>query len=784
MAYSRSPPHSPSSHDEWDLRGPTKPSATSRSYSTSSRSTAGQQSRTQSITSSSGRSQSGNSAQYEAAARTYYVELKKFLASLLAKEAAEGPQTQRVAARQKLSRLNGLQFHELAMDVYDELMRRNSGDKHMPFLPVREEFHPRRNQARQKLATLPSPRFKDLASDVYHEITRRYPNIADSDDSNYRPPVPPIPSSSATTNSKAQASHATNIIPVKGTINVETVLSDDEKEYLSERPRNGSKDDHTAYLSDSAASNSTGSSNNGFSTAKGGGNNTAPIASVTNGHMSNGSAPGNDNFQSLDSLMADLGNMVTSKSSPTKTSHDDNNERYVDDKINDKIDKLRTDYEYRLANMSKRCQQLETELLAARERKGSAQAGIDPDTAQLRKMDQERQSRLKQLQEEYNRLDDQHRQLQREHRDQQDAVEEVRDEVSNLLEQIKLLSTKADDLRIEKDKAIERVRQLTEENKSWQEKYEKCRIELRTLKASSLGSSDYQKQDIIKSEFLQPSRDGIISHDHIISYQTAIDNLMQTARSRKPSDVLFVMQTIVTVCKTITEQIESHEARGELSSLTENKLVGLKNQFSTALANLLTAAKNHANGMGISPVGLLDSTAGHLTTVVVELVKLLGMQKGTYIGENDDGQIVRKPTTSSDRRAPAGSHMEPRELAEYLKKEADQIVQTIQSLLSALRTPRDADQVYGIISSIVGIVVKINDVCKSTFASEAGFRYRKQGELVLSDLQNCKENLVNIRDQSFDRSPETASAAAKRDLAKEAYEIAKYTKELTNICDR
>lgn len=32
---------------------------------------------------------------------------------------------QRTAARQKLSRLNNLQFHELATDVYDELMRRN-----------------------------------------------------------------------------------------------------------------------------------------------------------------------------------------------------------------------------------------------------------------------------------------------------------------------------------------------------------------------------------------------------------------------------------------------------------------------------------------------------------------------------------------------------------------------------------------------------------------------------------------------------------------------------------
>lgn len=46
-----------------------------------------------------------------------------------------------------------------------------------PFLAVREDFHPKRNQARQKLATLPKNRFKDLASDVFHELRRRYPDF-------------------------------------------------------------------------------------------------------------------------------------------------------------------------------------------------------------------------------------------------------------------------------------------------------------------------------------------------------------------------------------------------------------------------------------------------------------------------------------------------------------------------------------------------------------------------------------------------------------------------------
>ena len=51
----------------------------------------------------------------------------------------------------------------------------------VPFLALRDEFHPKRNQARQKLATLPKNRFKDLASDVYYELERRFPDLKDMD---------------------------------------------------------------------------------------------------------------------------------------------------------------------------------------------------------------------------------------------------------------------------------------------------------------------------------------------------------------------------------------------------------------------------------------------------------------------------------------------------------------------------------------------------------------------------------------------------------------------------
>ncbi|GAA6020775.1 hypothetical protein JCM11491_003528 [Sporobolomyces phaffii] len=112
-------------------------------------------------------------------ARTHHDALKQWLEREGALATATATRTN---ARDKLTRLTRQQFQELSTDVYDELVRRiddsqgRPGDQ--PFLAVRPDFHPKRNQARQKLATLPLQRFKDLASDVYFELDRRYPEFA------------------------------------------------------------------------------------------------------------------------------------------------------------------------------------------------------------------------------------------------------------------------------------------------------------------------------------------------------------------------------------------------------------------------------------------------------------------------------------------------------------------------------------------------------------------------------------------------------------------------------
>ncbi|ESK93667.1 cell polarity protein [Moniliophthora roreri MCA 2997] len=133
---------------------------------------------------------------YRSISKTHFEELSKYLAAYLARAAPNSRST----ARQKLTRLTIQQFHELSTDVYDELIRRKN-EKEVPFLPVREDFHPKRNQARQKLATLPTSRFEDLSSDVYFELARRYPEFKEdpsgSPNSTYDDlPAPDFPSNS------------------------------------------------------------------------------------------------------------------------------------------------------------------------------------------------------------------------------------------------------------------------------------------------------------------------------------------------------------------------------------------------------------------------------------------------------------------------------------------------------------------------------------------------------------------------------------------------------------
>ncbi|ORZ20414.1 hypothetical protein BCR42DRAFT_408716 [Absidia repens] len=789
MSFPRSPPQSP---DDWKSRG-----MMSKTFSTSSRST-NPNSRSASMASSSSRPY--NNINYESSARTYYAELRKYLINFLAKEAAEGVHPQRASARQKLSRLSNLQFHELAMDVYDELMRRNLNDKFVPFLAVREEFHPKRNQARQKLATLPESRFTDLASDVYYELTRRYPHIMDADDTN-RPPMPPIPTTSISSpiprnpmgNEQQQqqqqqpASQATTIVPMKGTINVEPVSSKDSSDDDNDDDNDHDHDhNHTQFSENSPVGKYTYSAQqqhqhlrnkNTDNNSTGYQSKQSTISSSPSyyqqqhhNNTNNNNGYGKQDGDSLDSLMADLGNMVHTRSEDSDNNASTN--AYTKKLVG--VD----EYEYQIATMTERIQMLEQENQDLMARKMSRD---DTDGRNNEKMHK--------LRNDYNRLDEQYRSLERNHRDQQEMVHDVKQETSQLMNELEKLSRENDKFRDEKEQADFKNRQLLQEIQEWQTKYQKLQIELRNANGSTEHEKSVPNQNIIKESFLQPTRTGVIPYDSIVSYQAAIEDLLQRSRSKSPSDIFSSMKILVVTCKAITEDVERYETKGALTLDKQTKLQSLKGPFSNGLTQLVTAAKSHVNSMGISPIGLLDVAACNLTCAVVDLVKLVGMAPSPSSSSSSSSpsssassiSSALSPTTPTTTRNTDHHHyhtgkkntisdsgkklipsMTPIQLAEYLKKETDQIVSNIQNLLSSLRSAQKIGDVYGIITTIVDVVTTVTDVSKSTFSlTTTDLRYRQQGEVVLSDLQQCP----------------------KRDLAKESYEIAKFIKELIGLCE-
>merc|ERR1719354_613273 len=79
------------------------------------------------------------------------------------------------SAMARVGRLPLEQFQEVSNDLFDELNRRLNNTKDVPFLPIRGDLLPKRNQARQKMATLPENRFKDLAAEIFVEIEKRFP---------------------------------------------------------------------------------------------------------------------------------------------------------------------------------------------------------------------------------------------------------------------------------------------------------------------------------------------------------------------------------------------------------------------------------------------------------------------------------------------------------------------------------------------------------------------------------------------------------------------------------
>ncbi|KAJ8042761.1 ARF GTPase-activating protein GIT2 [Holothuria leucospilota] len=140
-------------------------------------------------------------------------------------------------ARKKLQALSNRLFEELAMDVYDEVDRREldsfwsslqmpsyiAGDRMVPFLPLNPELSSTRNQGRQKLATFSARDFATLIIDILKEAKRRQhgTNITKQDIFESHGKPPPIPPST----------HDRSMSPIDEPVYDRVASDDEDKDY-------------------------------------------------------------------------------------------------------------------------------------------------------------------------------------------------------------------------------------------------------------------------------------------------------------------------------------------------------------------------------------------------------------------------------------------------------------------------------------------------------------------------------------------------------------------------
>lgn len=679
-------------------------------------------------------------------ARTHFWELNTYLAAYLAKE----PANSRSTARQKLTRLTRQQFQELSTDVYDELLRRknNSTSNEVPFLPVRDDFHPKRNQARQKLATLPTGRFKDLSSDVYYELSRRYPEFKE-DPTNGAPigspgssyddyPSPDFPASARPDNA---ASSAPSAYSRPGQGNFAGRRSGDgyggaayaagvgrrrpsQDLYNGENRRRPSQD-MTGRRSEEyggalvgrrpSESVSTTSESTSASNAQSAGMgmiipNKSTIAEeeieVPHGREVRDSAStamddrtrerererDSDSDVDEDGLrpggLSGLSARLQAVEGEDEDRAGSRGEDYLDklsygrasvtsDRSNgaagvgarlmggrasvaaEESERMRRDYEYKIATLQSRVATLEREVEDSREREqkwaeGEARVrAVEEELRDLRQRMEEKTAAMFSLQQELDnsrqerarekeaearqaRVDEDELRILRDRCEELEAeragggqanpeiMDQLRSDMEGLMMELSDLSRRNDELMTAKDSDLTVIRDLDAQLKEYKRKYEQAKTELRSVKATSQLFLQAPRMD----DQLPVSQDGGLVDIHVTAFVSAIDSLLTAGRSNAPTRVLTPMKAVINAVSAIIEDVKIVERRPR-RDIDVDALRMLRDRLDATLSNLVAATKTHATGSGMSPVSLLDAAASHVSATVTEIGKAVCIRKAT-----------------------------------------------------------------------------------------------------------------------------------------------------------
>ncbi|KAE8392740.1 hypothetical protein BDV23DRAFT_49994 [Aspergillus alliaceus] len=815
----------------------------------------------------------------------HYSVLRRFLNASYREDRNSRPSK----ARDKLLRLSATQFHELSTDVYDELLRRQQATPPPgrpprpdipPFLPPRQDFHEKRNQARQKLASLQHTRFRDLATDVYTELERRFPHFPEKESRRASPapsfrgrpsngypspngygpggyPPPPRsqsrgppsrmgypsggppgspmsgvfpprqgslggpPSINGDHGPMAKSFQSNTIVPNKSTM----VEDDDDMA--------GVDDDYDAR-SDAFALDAVLQSRRGTTTTLGEGD--RKLLADTQSQVSALQEKVNKLEELLKSKDEELSKLQGEQTKVDELegllkAKDEELFKYKEGHHNTQVDTSeRQEWEDLKLD-------LEAKVSKAEELNSSLQSELDKVRTEHNAMEKELRSQIDEasregggdaeLQARFADLEVKHKGLQAELQVQQKVTEEVRREAAGFLMEMKALSEQSHSRWEHEERLSGEVHRLEEEIKQWKSRYAKAKTQLRHLRASSTGIELRSDVNAIAKDNAFLEENGLIKDVHVTKFQISIDELLRIARF---DDYNLVMQQIKAVVISVRHVLQDVEVAPDGEESVSTPRTKATRKVSATANNLITASKNFASSCGLSPVSLLDAAASHLSTAVVELIRLVKIRPSPAgdLNEDDEDQLAQmkspdyfsvapsqgrfsnngsiysamSPPSSHSRNAteshtlngmaagtkinypgPSGDH-ELQELKLYVEDQTEGLVQSIQALVASIRAEDGLTTIRTHVSAISSIVTNVS-------SSTEHFIHKPEVNPVIQQRAGPTiEKLDQHRGRLMGTAAEgegASSAEQVRDVTNKlppiAFEIARETKELVQRLD-
>ncbi|KAL4878396.1 hypothetical protein BJY04DRAFT_195932 [Aspergillus karnatakaensis] len=805
----------------------------------------------------------------------HYSVLRRFLFASYRDERA-GRKSNK--AQDKLLRLSPTQFHELSTDVYDELLRRQQAmpspnrpprPEVPPFLPPRGDFHEKRNQARQKLASLQHQRFRDLAGDVFNELERRFPQFPEKESRRASPapslrgrPPPnaygpggyPPPPGSRRSQSRGPPSRMGRGYPSGGppgspmgpypprkmslsgahpgmngdgptakSFQSNTIVPNKSTMVEDDDDAAGTEDDYDAR-SDAFALDSFLRSRRGTATTIGDGerklladaqSQVSTLQDKVNKleellkHKNDEINKFQEDRQEVDKLEG----LLKSKEEEISKYKEEQDQSQISNAERQEWDDIRLELENKIHQAEDLNMSLQHELEKVRAEHEAVERALHDHLSGTSRQG----SGDTELQAQFESLEFEHKKLQTELQAQQQVTEEVRREAAGFLAEMRELSEQSHSKLEHEERLSSEVLRLEEEIKTWKGRYAKAKTQMRHLRASSAGISEL-RSDVTtlvgNNELLQD--DGLIQDVHVTKFQISIDELLRIARSDDHRHVMQQIKAVVIAVQHVLQDVKLSQ-RSELAEYAK-----AARKVPATANNLITASRNFASSHGLSPISLLDAAASHLSTAVIELIRLVKIRPtpADELNDDDEKQLAQMKSPeyfsvapSQDRYSHNGSvysamspppesensanglvmkhgypveqeNHELQELKFYVEDQADGLVQSIQSLVACIRGEESMTTIRTHVSAIASIVTNVS-MSTDHFINkpEASPVLRERAGKSIQILEFQRSRLVGAAAEGEGATDPAELRAFTNQLPPIAFEIARETRELGQRLD-